>query len=1544
AEGLVKELIDGRTFTYQDLKERTATWFDTSIVKIESRKDLGIPIYIAAQKAIETALAGEARAFLNSQYEKDTTLVADKFNQLYMRRPVVPYSEIKRIIVNDSVLLPTETPPSITKLISDFTTQLEPNSKLVIPFASSGNALPLLREDLNVTVYSHKTESGLARFGTPTSLASSAKFVSSDLFRGAIESNSSDAVVLVAPTGLMEKTQIIDGVSTIRYDHKLALEMLRPLKNDGNALIIINGDGIKHLGQVVPESKQFHEHLFQHFNVINFIDIDGSITASSVNSSLRAYVIRGRKPIPQLDIELPLETTVLHNHDQVINWSSSISESKFDFKDTNNLSINLSDEEIKINEFQAKYVPVCDLGDPSSMIPKNLATPTRQGFIRFLNDHSDITQFVSDNLQMSIPSMSQCFTPEQIDALGLAIWRNQSNLGFLNGDDMGEGKGRVVAAMLRYHVLNNKLAIFLTSKDTLFQDIWRDIKAIGSESIFTPFLVNEKSEILDDNGVPLFKASKRTLDKLIEDKLPPKNANLIMATYSQLSRKTKYQEVNGYKTAIPDKSSWLQTCSTDAFVAIDESHLAAGASNTHVRVREMLNRSSNVLYSSGTWAKSEKNYGIYFKLMRGIEPSAIEKAVAKGGDVLLEIFASSLASDGGFIRREKNLSGIDIEPTNDENNTLNIQLSDAFAEAVQGISILTGNIDRVINNKNEVLAKQLESQLPANTRKRINLREIGLNTTGFGSQLVNISKQFILSLNCEQAAKEALSALGDNKKPFVAIEFNGDAFIRLLYKRQLKMIETGKAQDLTFQDAPQFRELLHIILDNSLNITERNSSKKKSLNYQSILAGQELVNFETTLKAVRQSIDNFPDLPFMPIDYIRHQIEDKNYSFGEITGRKIRIDKNSDGTYRFVPFEQEKRLVVRNAFNNGELDVLLGTKPVVDGISLHSDSSFNDTRQRVLIEAEVFRNVVDRIQLLGRVSRRGQVIEPIIKTLGCGLPAQERCNAMSNAALMRMSANVTSNRDSGLYLDTVNLLNSEGDLVCQKYLESNPDYIHKLGMNHNDVYVTNITQSSVNSLSRKLTGRLILLPYEEQEKVYQELSTEYNSRIIDLTNRGINPLNPKHLNIQAVETNRLLYKGSEKSHYNSVFDQPITLVELDYQESVTPWDSDAILDKMDHSQRWLSKDPRLTDGSLTSFVTLLNKNTEDLLTQAADGDKNKVDVVLTDLHNRKVSAKSGTVYTPLTHSLFNEAILRLNTRLEFLKEILPKIQLGTIISLPPSFYSDFEIKGDSVVVNIRVPKPGSEHNPSQYFVELISPGDSETIQISLDQFYYAHDTEMVNASVFDETHELSAEFDSYQKGTINRSAITMEGNLFLAALEASEQGLGSPITYTTNEGVTRQAIMLRHDISVHDMLNKPVILHKANVAADYLRNHPRVFMSTSSVRLDPGYLSITMSQSKDRYRLTFPQKAKYYKPLIGSNHLMDALNQRPIDETRNYKSVDVFENEIDNVIKALYKHGVVFQTDNTGLDWINRYESNQVSIISPLLNPMQHSSHALNHC
>ncbi|WP_179957954.1 strawberry notch-like NTP hydrolase domain-containing protein, partial [Citrobacter cronae] len=138
----------------------------------------------------------------------------------------------------------------------------------------------------------------------------------------------------------------------------------------------------------------------------------------------------------------------------------------------------------------------------------------------------------------SVEELGGYLSPEQVDAVALAINSLQKGRGFLEADQTGLGKGRVMAALARYSVLQQKTVVFLTETPTLFTDFWRDISDIGSAELFTPMIVNDGVSIFDPiSGNKLVPATpKAVIQAALDGGVVDPAYNLVLGTYSQFNR------------------------------------------------------------------------------------------------------------------------------------------------------------------------------------------------------------------------------------------------------------------------------------------------------------------------------------------------------------------------------------------------------------------------------------------------------------------------------------------------------------------------------------------------------------------------------------------------------------------------------------------------------------------------------------------------------------------------------------------------------------------------------------------------------------------------------------------------------------------------------------------------------------------------------------------------------------------------------------------------------------------------------------------------
>ena len=207
----------------------------------------------------------------------------------------------------------------------------------------------------------------------------------------------------------------------------------------------------------------------------------------------------------------------------------------------------------------------------------------------------------------------------------------------INGDQTGQGKGRVLAALARYAVLNNVPVVFNTEKANLFSDFWRDLKDIDSAHLFRPLILNDGEAIRNmETGKVEFRSIKPSELKSMMDggmSLADSGYNLMLSTYSQFNR----------EAGVSKKAAWLPTAARGAMMLLDESHVAAGDSNTAVNMGIAIEHAGSGVYSSATFAKNAKNMRAYAKVFpASVSLESLADTLQAGGEPLQEILSLSL--------------------------------------------------------------------------------------------------------------------------------------------------------------------------------------------------------------------------------------------------------------------------------------------------------------------------------------------------------------------------------------------------------------------------------------------------------------------------------------------------------------------------------------------------------------------------------------------------------------------------------------------------------------------------------------------------------------------------------------------------------------------------------------------------------------------------------------------------------------------------------------------------------------------------------------
>lgn len=1155
------------------------------------------------------------------------------------------------------------------------------------------------------------------------------------------------------------------------------------------------------------------------------------------------------------------------------------------------------------NSYQSPYIAQSKVGEASAMIPRNLQTATRHALEEIVERHGDIDAFVAARLGWAVDEMheNEYLSPEQVDAVAMMIHAQERGRACLEADQTGLGKGRTMAAMARYAALKGRTTVFLTETPTLFTDFWRDLQDIGSDHLFTPMIVNEGVPVYDPKtGETLVSATPKAVIQraLAEDVVPPAY-NLVLATYSQFNR----------APASSAKARWIGGATRGAQLLLDESHNAAGDSNTSRNVAVAIGNADGVAYSSATSMKAAKNVLIYAALFpESVDVAGLPETLQAGGEVLLEVLSGMMARDGVFIRREHDLSALRFNQVEGvATKERNIDLSDKLSEILELMSLAAGDLNALVSERNKEIHRLLENMSDS---ERAGNR-MGAVSMNFGSRLFAIYRQFQMAIKIDLAVDRCVAALEAGKKPVVVMENTMESLLRdLVFDHRddpdmddVDVIGTGLALQAGSTDLPRgltFRDVLSRMLHRLRYYSETSGYGE----VRKVMVSSE--GMLKTLANIESLIDEFPDLPCSPLDEIRRRVEAAGYTMDELSGRSLRIDERTDPMTGLVTptvtlqRERPKAQIVRG-FNSGETDALLLTGAGSTGISLHASEKFEDQRQRVLVELQSAADVNKRTQFFGRVNRKGQVSAPEIETLSSGLIGEARPIAMQNAKLRKLSANTTANQDSAaLDRNVPDFINEVGDLVARRYLESNPSIAHRLD-------ITIDLEDAESGFGRqeayfitKLTSRLVMLRNAEQEAIYEEITAEYQRIIKELDEKGLNPFKSKELDLKAREVSCAVYEGGNPAS-GSVFEHPVYLKTVQYSEEVLPLRRSDVEARMDASRERYQVAYRQAPGVVFDrLAKSIERLRPAVLKSAMQGRKDTLEEAL--------AAKDPN------------AVQRLNQRVDFIIETLPQCVPGA----PVTFSGAENAKTLGVIVDVALPSNEQKLvNPGQYLVQIAVPGQSKLVERSL--YGLMEDDQLLLMPAGIPAPKLWDAFDAAPAGWVTRQRCVLDGNLFKAAQLAASHKIGSCVMYTDEQGARHRGVLLHAGVKPQHLQELKVRVATPALAAQLMAAMPDLVL-TSAVEADwETVRDVVIRRDGPLHKITVPGTKTHGGRYFGDPDLCGVTGE--FAGTRAFMTARFAPDKLEAVVRRLGQLGVALYAPPEAREKIN-----QLLLESPLYN------------
>jgi hypothetical protein len=819
-------------------------------------------------------------------------------------------------------------------------------------------------------------------------------------------------------------------------------------------------------------------------------------------------------------------------------------------------SMQLGDEQMTVEPLeeqelkQAPYNPRSQGSSVETLVPINMRTAVSNALKKLEGKVGQIDQYVTGKLGVDdVETLHSRFSAEQIDALGLAISNLEKNESFIIGDQTGIGKGRFVAGVIEYARQQGLTPIFVTQDPKLYGDIMRDLSDIGVKDV-KPLPTNNGLNIPLPNGTKLKTATADGHAKLIKKLTATADLgeyDAIFTTYSQM------QTVKGKDT---DRRDFLRTFAPRSILILDESHNAGGtpkqwkdnfaAPDRADFVRELVRRSAGVVYSSATYAKNPYVMTLYSAktgMRHAVENEEnLVPMIQSGGIPLQQMLAAKLSEAGQYIRRERSYEGIEFSA----------KVAAVDTEMAENLAGVMSRIMEFDLAKKESI-KDLDDQLKADAKRQLRDNSTGgagATSTNFTAIMHNVIGQTLLAMKAEATVQEALDSLERGEKPVITVANTMGSIIGRAADEQ--GLKPGDPIDLDVGD------LLRRYLERSREVTlqdyEGNITRYRLTDEE--LEGTALNLYEECVELIEQT--DWSGVPISPIDYIRHRLDQEGYRVNEVTGREDRIEYAPNGEQFYqIRTSGEKGTAAAikhvNAFNAGNLDVILLNRSGSTGISLHASEKFVDQRPRRMIIAQPELNIDQFMQMLGRIHRTGQVEKPSFTILIGDIPAEKRPAAVLLKKMASLNANTTAARESGFSLGNVtDFMNEYGDQVVLDLMANRPDIHAKLGYPIRGLgEESEIDSFETDGLVNKVTGRIPLLPVAQQEEIYNLIEQEYRELVEREKAMGQSILEAETLDLDAKTLARMELSPA-KTNIDSPFTAAVYLEVVDTKAQRKP--------------------------------------------------------------------------------------------------------------------------------------------------------------------------------------------------------------------------------------------------------------------------------------------------------------------------------------------------------------------------------------------------------
>lgn len=1155
-----------------------------------------------------------------------------------------------------------------------------------------------------------------------------------------------------------------------------------------------------------------------------------------------------------------------------------------------------------------------------------------------------IDEFVTEELgYKSTAELHKALAAEQIDSVAMAIYQMKQGRAMIIGDQTGVGKGRQMAALIRWANRQGKKPIFMTQKAGLFSDIYRDLRDIGSGTL-KPLILNSADKetdkdtgekhwkdtagvMLDENGKLVYRSPESGLDKIIESGNVPDGYDFVVLTYSQLnsgdqqSRSESRKKVKeGTSQKSMAKAAFVRRIADGNYVLLDESHTAAGeGSNSGVFLRSIMPSVAGVTFSSATFAKRPDTMPLYAiksaMSEANVEPDKLIGMIKKGGVTLQEIMARALTDSGQMVRRERDMSDVktDWKTVDDPATAKKARANyDRAIEIFNKIIAFQRNfITPVINEISDDLAERMSS-----ARETSGTRNFGVDNPPFVNQTYNFTKQLMLALKAEAIVDEVVKEIKAGRHPVIALENT--------YESGLSGYDVGdKIEDTSFSGGLT-RSFARIL---QYTVTDPDGNKSQEFLSPEELGDEAARQYYALQEEIKEATK---EIFLSPLDLIKQKLSEQGYKVGEVTGRKTQVVKEDDGYYLRQRTGDAKQAV--REFNSGESDVIIINKSGSTGISLHASVAFKDQRPRSMIIAQPLGDINDYMQMIGRIDRTGQVHRGYYINLSLPVPAETRFNMMLAAKLKSLNANTTTSQESDTgSVDAPDFLNKYGSQVVIEYLRDHPEVFGKLvdtgmvlGTKQNPVRTSSALEAyrASEEDAQKVTGRIALLPVEEQEAFYTEIAERYNTLIRYLDETGENTLKITTLPLKAKTLARRVGTEGRDPGGNNPFAQNsyVERVEVDVlrkpmkadeivkvRENLTGGKQfsdylDSIISRVDEQEKArldaederYAKEKDKVQKEIEKRVAALEAKVKDMDEVTRRAEVSRITGRLTaDLEDKHQSNVSGI---KTMHRKLREKFQQFNFDQSYL--IYEELEGGNLLedAYSPALFCGF-----------KTAKAGDNVTPSTSVAVFATLDGRRRLEIKFTQESILDEIEnFTNRNYFAARETTLSNWDSSISNASREERYILTGNILQAWDDATREGIlpGRLVSYTDIDGNIKDGILMNQTW-------QPDQLHSSGVP---INSRVEQILNGESVKSSDGEIEIEHEYG-DWFDFYVPKSKKAGAKYWQNEEILSLVYGGGFRQYRGRFYAEVSRANMRPLLNILGNMGVRIQSEEGANDW-----------------------------